>query len=346
MKIHQQHLNNAVKQAIIDQQQADNLWQFLQTQSNTASFSFTHVLYYLGGLIAIGAMTLFMNLGWETLGGLGIFIMSLIYAVIGLTLTELFKRRGYPIPAGVCATFVVLLTPLATYGLILTLNMSSLLPEDMVYRDYHDYMQWQWLYLELATLVVATLMLWRYRYTFLVMPVAATLWYMSMDLGMYIYADPYAGFDARMTLSVYFGIAMGIVALLVDIISRRRQSADYAFWLYLFAVMTFWFGLSFQYSDSEWNKFDYAIINVALILIGAILLRKVFVVFGGIGLTGYLSYLSYNVFSDSALFPVVLTVIGFAVIGLGIVWQKNEQTISQHLRAVLPQSLQVLLPPL
>ena len=31
-----------------------------------------HILYYLGGLIAIGAMTLFMTLGWERFGGGGL----------------------------------------------------------------------------------------------------------------------------------------------------------------------------------------------------------------------------------------------------------------------------------
>src|SRR5690606_29794226 len=31
-------------------------------------FNFVHVLYYFGGLLAIGAMTLFMNLGWELFG--------------------------------------------------------------------------------------------------------------------------------------------------------------------------------------------------------------------------------------------------------------------------------------
>jgi hypothetical protein len=40
----------------------------------------------MGGLIAIGAMTLFMNLGWESFGGWGIFFISLAYAGIGFKL--------------------------------------------------------------------------------------------------------------------------------------------------------------------------------------------------------------------------------------------------------------------
>ena len=68
-------------------------------------------------MIAIGAMTLFMNLGWEKFGGIAIFFISIIYAGVGLKLTNIFSNKGYTIPGGICATFVVALTPLAIYGL-------------------------------------------------------------------------------------------------------------------------------------------------------------------------------------------------------------------------------------
>jgi hypothetical protein len=45
--------------------------------------NFTTILYYPGGLVAIGATTLFMNLGWEEFGGWGILCIALVYAGIG-----------------------------------------------------------------------------------------------------------------------------------------------------------------------------------------------------------------------------------------------------------------------
>lgn len=62
-------------------------------------------------------MTLFMNLGWELFGGWGIFYLSICYALLGLGLCSQFNGKGYVIPAGICATFVICLTPLAIYGL-------------------------------------------------------------------------------------------------------------------------------------------------------------------------------------------------------------------------------------
>lgn len=71
----------------------------------------------MGGIIAVGTMTLFINLGWESFGGIGIVIISLFYAAIGLKLTNFFKSKGLAIPAGICGTFVIALSPLSVYGI-------------------------------------------------------------------------------------------------------------------------------------------------------------------------------------------------------------------------------------
>jgi hypothetical protein len=158
MKITRKNLDDAVAENIITDEQAARLHDFLKGAPDVGPvFNFTNVLYYLGGLIAIGAMTLFMNLGWESFGGWGIFFISLAYAGVGLKLASGFRRKGYAIPAGICATFVVALTPLAIYGLQQALG---LWPDESVYREYHRYIKWHWIYMELATLVVGLLIIY------------------------------------------------------------------------------------------------------------------------------------------------------------------------------------------
>ncbi len=61
-----------------------------------------------------------------------------------------------------------------------------------------------------------------------------------------------------------------------------------------------------------------------MILIGAVLGRRVFAVFGGLGIAGYLGHLSYRVFKDSLVFPFALSLIGLAIIWLGVIWQRRE----------------------
>ena len=339
MKITRKQLDLAVSQHIITQQQADSLITFLKQQSGGSgpAFDFTHLLYYLGGMMAIGAMSLFMDMGWEAFGGWGIVSISLAYALAGLSLTYYFQHKGFEIPAGICAAFVVVLVPLAIYGLQLALGYW---PEEKGYLNYHDELHWRWLSMEFGALAAGAVMLWRFRYPFLVMPMAITFWLLIMDVVSMLIGDRFSGEMAALT-SMWGGLAMVVVALWTD--SRTRQSQDYAFWLYLFGVMALWAGMTLQDSNSELDKFLYCCVNLILMVIGVALVRRVFVVFGALGVSLYLGHLAFSVFRDSWLFPFTLTAIGLLVVCLGILWQKHEKAASLMIRRILPTPLKELL---
>ncbi len=350
MEVKQRDFKEAVDHGILEPDQADGLWAFLtERQRARPRFSLTHILFYFGGLIAIGAMSLFMTLGWERFGGLGLFAIALAYAAAGIALLHYFRdRKQLPIPAGIMAAFVVVLAPLAIYGLQVELGYWA---GEHAFRAFHTHIDWAWLFMELGTLAVAAIMLWRYRMPFSVMPLAIVLWYMSMDLvpmlfgtwdGVHDHQQWQAYWDFRKWVSLWFGLAMVLFALFVDLRTRHGRQ-DFAFWLYLFGMLAFWGGLSSMDSDSELSKFLYCCINLVLIGVGAILGRRVFVVFGGLGVAGYLGHLAYDVFEDSLLFPFVLTLIGLAVILLGVIWQRHEADVTRRLRSLLPAELRELL---
>jgi len=338
MEVTKKKLDAAAEENIISAQQAKVLYEFLVTQSqDVPKFTFTHVLYYLGGLIAIGAMTLFMNLGWESFGGAGILSISALYAVVGLKITNAFSVKNLAVPAGICATFVVCLTPLAIYGLQ---HWLGVWPDESVYRDYHRYIKWHWLYMELGTLAVGVIIAWKYKYPFLVMPIAVTLWYMTMDIAVMISGGDVT-WELRKLVSLYSGLLMVGLAFWVDI--RSRHKADYAFWIYIFGVIAFWGGLSSLSSDNELSKFIYFCINLIMIGVGVLLIRRVFVVFGALGSCGYLGHLASDVFRDSWLFPIALTAIGLGIIYLGGLWLNHEKAITKKSRSFLPVPLRELL---
>ncbi|WP_374582474.1 DUF2157 domain-containing protein [Pseudoduganella sp.] len=340
MKLTRAMLDEAASQGLLDEGQAGRLWQFLQErEQHTPGFKPAHILYYLGGLIAIGAMSLFMTLGWETFGGAGLLFISICYIVAAIGGVEWLRARGLLLPAGVLAAFAVVLVPLAVYGLQHVLGLWA---QDGPggYRDYHYYIDWRWILMELATLAAGAVVLWRYRMPFTVMPVAVTLWYMSMDLTDMLLGG--SGFFSRegKIISAVFGAAMTLLALWIDL--RNRSSKDYAFWLYIWGVVTFWGALSSMGSGSEFGKLVYCLVNVLMIGVGAALSRRVFAVFGGFGLAGYMGHLSYSVFRDSLLFPVALTAIGMAIIAAGVFWQRREAAIGAALRQWLPDPVRTL----
>lgn len=307
-----------------------------QIQTNDSpKFVLSHLLYYLGGMIAIGAMSVFMTLGFSLYGSGAMMTICVCYAVLASCIARFLYQKNLKTPYSILLGFILCLVPLFTFALQHYLGFWQ------EYSDYQQYHQWvspQWLILEVATLLVGVAMLWRFRRSFLTLPIALTLWYLSMDIAPLL-TQSELDWDLRQLVSVYFGLAVIVGAIWIDIRQHTRQSVieqDFAFWLYIVGVMTFWGGLSLQDSDSELAKFMYCMINVALLLLGVVLRRRVFAVFGGMGIAMYLGHLAYEVFKDSMIFPLIVALIGFAVIFLGVFWQKNESRIYAKLLSFLP----------
>ncbi|MBF0162149.1 MAG: DUF2157 domain-containing protein [Magnetococcales bacterium] len=339
MEIQKSDLEVAVAHNILTAESRDALWQLLENrQQGRPSLRGAHILYYLGGMLAIGALSLFMTLGWELFGGWGLCAIAVTMGGGTLALTGwLLERKGQAIPAGILLALTVVLVPLAIYGLQVGLGWWA---ESVPYRDYHTHIDWRWLMMELGTLAVGLLLLWRFRLPFAVMPVAVTLWYMSMDLLPFLMGGAPWDRELGSTISLLFGLAMIFVALWVEWHTRSDQ--DFAFWLYLFGVISFWGGLSLQRSDHEWGRFLYFCLNAAMVLLGGLLVRRVFVVFGGLGMIGYLFHLSHKVFADSRLFPFVLVGMGLGLIYLGLLWQRHEATVVARCQRLLPLSLRAM----
>ncbi|APW43590.1 hypothetical protein [Rhodoferax saidenbachensis] len=355
VSLRQQDLQDAAHDGVITPAQAQSLWQrwvvldhqaTVPTQPGALAsgpkFGFVNVLYYFGGLVAIGAMTLFMTLGFQAMGPTGLLLIGLAYLVACLKVADHFKARGLLVPAGILATLAVILSPLAVWCVQHLLGLWPPGGSDS-YRAYHTIISWRWMTLEFATLATGVVMLWRYRLPFMVMPIAMTIWYMSMDVANGLMQQEGFDWEFSRDVSLVFGIATCCIAMWVDMRSRRAQEAewrqDFAFWLYVLGAIMFWGGLSWRDSGSEIGKFVYALINIVMVLFGAAIGRRVFTIFGALGVAGYLGYLSHRVFEDSLLFPFALTLLGLAVVALGVWWQRHEPAINARLARFVPEGL-------
>lgn len=338
MKINQDDLNAAVEANIINNTQAQQLWSFWQVQQkDVVSFKFSHILYYLGGLIAISAVTLFVTQAWNRVQGYPLLFLALAFFLLGISLTHLFLQKGLRIPAGIMATFALALVPLVVYNIQIILGYTP--NYEYNYTDFHYWINWYWVSMEIATIIVGIIMLYFYRFPFLLFPISVVLWYMSMDLWPlllkmheYTYAD-----KAKFTM--IFGLIMLACAVLVDFYQDDAKRQDYAFWLYIFGVMTFWGGLTGQSSDSELSKFFYLLINIILLLVGAFLVRRVFVVFGAIGIFMYLGHLAFDVFKNSLGFNVALVFFGILIIIVAAYSTRIEKKLHAIMEPYIPKKL-------
>ena len=340
-------IDRAVAAGVIQADQADALWHFLSVKSAAPRpairprFDLVHLLWYAGALIVIGAMGLFTTLAFAQLGGAALAVIAVIYAVILVVVGDRLWRRGLAIPGGLLITIAVTMAPIFVYGVQDALGWLNVPRRD--YRDFYDFLRVArggWVPMELATIVAGLIALRFYRFPFLIAPIAMALWFLSIDVTPWILGDPRPSWRLRKLVSVWFGLGMVVVAWMVDVRSR----ADFAFWLHLFAVLAFWGGLTAMESNSHLSAAVYCLINVGLIGVGLFLQRRVYALFGGLGVAFYLHQLAEDVFRDSLLYPLALSLIGLAVIGTGLLLHRHRAALERVLQSRLPKALAALRP--
>lgn len=346
----QSRLNEAVAAGVLDADRAGALWAFLtasQSEHETPRFKMAHLLYYFGGLIAIGAISIFITIAWDAMGAWPLLVLGIGVMLLAYALTRRFVEvERQPIAAGTMAALLITAVPMVVFAVQ---HVCGFWEGEQSYRDYHYWIDWRWLMMEFATLAAGAVVLWRFRLPFAMLPIAVTLWYMSMDFAAYLAQDSEgwyseSGWQLRATISMLFGAVMVAIALWIElrqyaVAAGRLDRRDFAFWLYVVGVLTFWGGLSSQNSGSEFGKLIYVLINVALILVGTMLARRVFVVFGAFGVIGYLGHLSYEVFKDSLIFTAALGALGIGIVFVGLWWNKREAALHAALSQLLPAPL-------
>jgi hypothetical protein len=202
------------------------------------------------------------------------------------------------------------------------------------YTHFHPLIHASWVGMEISTIVAAIVALRYFKFPFLTAPAAYALWYMSMDATELIFGREWQWRDMCM-ISAMFGAIMLLVSYWLD----GKTELDFSFWGYLFGLLTFTGGLSAMDSGSQLAKFVYFLSHVGLIVVSLLLRRKVFLVFGGIGVFGYLCNEAYTYFRDSVAFPFVLSLIGIALIFGAMQYKKNEPILQRKIAAWLSRDL-------
>ncbi len=291
---------------------------------HTRGFNLVTVAYYFGAMLMISACAWFLGDKWDSLGTVGVLVTSIVYFAIALALGLWLRERGYRVGGGLLVTVAVCLVPLITYSIEKLLGFWPDVDPGS-YDEYYTHIRGGWIVIELVTMAAALVALLYVRIGFLTAPLAFSLWYFSMDAAAWILGrDSLHGNEAAW-VSVGVGAVTIAAGYIIDRTIHRPgepRTEDFAFWCYLFGLMAFWGGFTSMNSDSEINKFLYLLLNIGLVALALFLKRSVFLVFGAMGVFGYIGHLAYRVFEDSFLFPFVLAIVGLAMI-LGTVWGQS-----------------------
>lgn len=323
-------LDWASSQGLLPADQVSKLWQALVARTSTESkFDLVHLAYYGGAAIVLIAMAIFMALVTAEYRAPALVATSVVYgaAFIGLG-RHLFFNKNLTVPGGLMFTLAVSLTPVLLFG-IMSLNGITSLNSSTE------------LVIEFATVAAALVALTFVRFPFLTMPLFAALWFMSMTVtGMVGNHGSFFWGNDQLVVSMIFGAVISAISFAVD----RRTTEDFSFWGYLFGVSSFWLSFTFLDKGGELGMLGYFAVNVFLMLVSVLLQRRIFLATGALGATGYLMYLSYDIFQNSMAFPIVLSLIGIGVIFLGISYHKNKDRVDAAILSWLPSGLRRSLP--
>lgn len=304
-----------------------------------------HVLYYAGALLIMGAMGLFANAAFDSLGGWALTAIAIVYAAGFLWLgSALWARPETRIPGGLCVAVAVSMAPLAIYGVQDGLNLWAA-DKPGGYHDFYPLINGSWVYMELGAIVAAALALTRFPFPFILLIAAVALWFLSMDLAALVAhrrpPDWQADWELRLTVSKIFGLAMIAAAWTVDL--KWGALGDLGFWLHLFGAMTLWGAISLG-NGGEFAKAVYCAFNIAFIALGLFLGRRVYAVFGAIGVAIYLGHLAYDVFKDAVAFSFALSAIGLAIVFAGVYLERRRGALDAYINARLPEFVRALRP--
>jgi hypothetical protein len=350
MQCSEADLRGAERAGVISAPDLERLLAFLSKGASSApelnaapaaKFDAAHLLWYAGALIVIGAMGIFSTVAFSQMGGRALTACAIVYAgVFTLTGHHLWYGKNLRVPGGLLIAIAVSMAPLAVYGIQEELGWGKFGKPGTVH-DFYIWIRGSWIFMEVATVMAGAAALRFFRFPFIVAIIAVALWFMSMDLTPWVFNVSHFDFEMRRKVSVGVGFAVVAIAWIVD---YRSRNGDFAFWLHLFGLMAFWGGITAAADATEAGRAIYCLFNVGLLLVSVVLMRRVYAVFGALGITLYLGHLASVVFKNSLWFPFALSTIGIAVIAAGLIYHRKQGAIAAWFAAHLPPAILRLRP--
>lgn len=342
-------LRAASAAGVLDTAQLDRLIAFLRQHGTAVGaaapaprFDVAHLLWYAGALIVMTAMGLFSTLAFSEMGGKALAATAVVYAAAFTAAGHyLWHTKNLRTPGGLLIAIAVSMAPLAVYGIQDALGLWGQFGKPGTVQGFYVWIKGSWIFMEIAAIAAGVIALRFYPFPFIVVIIGIALWFMSMDLVPWIAGEEYADWETRRMVSLRFGLATILLAWAVDCLKR---GGDFAFWLHLFGIIMFWSAVTFSSGATTLDKALYCAMNIGLLFFAVFLGRKVYAVFGVVGLAVFLGDLADKVFKDSLLFPFALSLIGVGVIAAGLFTYRHQERIAAWLEARVPDSVKRLRP--
>jgi hypothetical protein len=298
-------------------------------------FNWVTVAYALGALLVVFAGGWFLTQRWLSLGPAGVLAIVTVYAAVATAASRWLERREFHEAAGMAAMVAVSLTPVAVWALQ---SLSGWWPPDVwgrpYYVEYPPAESSRWVVAELATILAALLVLRRRTWSAVVFPLAVALFALVMHLPR--------SFDFTLTpvmerwIQMTCALVICAIANTTDrIVPRRveRGHGDVAFPLWVTGLMALAVAILTMWPVAGVWRHGLPVLALGAVAAALSMGRRTHLVFGAFAFCMYLFYLAGEVFRSTAYFPIVLAVLGGAVLAATVWLQRRFPELTSRLAA-------------
>jgi hypothetical protein len=281
------------------------------------------IAYYFGGFMILFAYTIFMGIQWEAVGKVGQVLIASMTISLLWGLGALLRRRGYSLGGNMLVFVGTGIVPLWIYTVEHLIGVWPRIGED--YEDFFRDVQPSWVSMELGAIAVAAVVLWKVRFSLIGLLISFWAWYLSMDFARWIFGGSARDWGSTAAEATSCVIGLGLIGLGVAL--QRRLGEDISLWFYLFghlAVICPFTALALEHKTIL-GLLAFPAFYAGVVVASVWLQRKVFLVFGAIGIYGYVSYLASEIFHGALGFTFGLALVGLVIIFSAVWYQKSAR---------------------
>jgi hypothetical protein len=280
------------------------------------------IAVYLGLLLVVAASVSVLGLYWRDLGAWGVLGVGIVYLAGYLVASEVMRRRELTQPADVLEAVSIAWVGLVTYAVE---RLTGVWPQHASDIGHVHIGQTS---IAVAGLATALLLLLLRRDPLLFVPIALATVVLAIDLAELVFGN-----DLSARERVIFILPVGLVWIALGLwldVARRRDYATWAHWVGLAAVS----GAVVVLVPKNVPGFALVgALGAVSLFFSAFVRHWSFTVVGAIGvLMATISAMSLL----GRIAPVVIAVVGLALIAVGLRWSKWRETIRAAVLARLP----------
>jgi hypothetical protein len=275
------------------------------------------LVVYIGAFLVAVASIVFVALGWSDMGASQQFIWGTLAVAVPWGAAYGLRRTGTPmavqgsIPLVIAGNVALLLFVYTLY------RLAGWWPEHPDRPSSQDTTsQLMALDFGIAAVVAAGIAFWL-RLPFMLLLASGAGWMAWLQIVDQIWSRE--GEDPILQISLY-GFALVALGFVVMWLGRRQD----AFWLFLAGLAVAFLFVGIDAFDDALGPTGLLFLVMALAAIGVSLWLefRVFLLFGAVGLYGWVSALIVETFGGSRVVAFALIVLGAVIVASGLAWQR------------------------